>query len=149
MLFHPRSFVLTIPRYFSPYPLIENEDTELPVGGANPPNGHPNADNGGASAAASPAPKISGVRHTTARSHARVLDLLAGGMGRGERSMLWVCEFCFKYMDDSTLYETHRLKCTYTHPPGRKVYQRGAHSIWEVDGAVQKVRHLFCIHAFS
>lgn len=25
------------------------------------------------------------------------------------------------------------------HPPGRKVYQRGAHTIWEVDGAAQKV----------
>lgn len=28
------------------------------------------------------------------------------------------------------------------HPPGRKVYQRGAHTIWEVDGALQKVREL-------
>jgi len=27
------------------------------------------------------------------------------------------------------------------HPPGRKVYQRGAHTIWEVDGALQK---LYC-----
>ena len=25
------------------------------------------------------------------------------------------------------------------HPPGRKVYQRGAHTIWEVDGAKEKV----------
>lgn len=24
-------------------------------------------------------------------------------------------------------------------PPGRKVYQRGAHIIWEVDGAKEKV----------
>ena len=25
------------------------------------------------------------------------------------------------------------------HPPGKKVYQRGAHIIWEVDGAREKV----------
>src|SRR6266403_719137 len=31
-------------------------------------------------------------------------------------------------------------KCTRKHPPGRKVYQRGAHAIWEVDGAKEKVR---------
>lgn len=30
------------------------------------------------------------------------------------------------------------------HPPGQKVYQRGAHTIWEVDGAVQKVLFLLC-----
>lgn len=29
--------------------------------------------------------------------------------------------------------------CQSTHPPGKKVYQRGAHIIWEVDGAKQKV----------
>jgi len=34
-------------------------------------------------------------------------------------------------------------KCVRNHPPGRKVYQRGAHTIWEVDGAKDKVgRHL-------
>jgi hypothetical protein len=30
-------------------------------------------------------------------------------------------------------------KCVRNHPPGRKVYQRGAHTIWEVDGAKDKV----------
>ncbi|KAF8201047.1 acyl-CoA N-acyltransferase [Mycena galopus ATCC 62051] len=125
--------------YFSPYPLMENEESELPVGGSNALNGHSNAAQNGAgpSSVASPVPKIPGVRHTTARSHARVLDLLAGGLARTEtKAMLWVCEFCFKYMADPALYELHRLKCNHTHPPGRKVYQRGAHIIWEVDGAL-------------
>ncbi|KAJ6600761.1 acyl-CoA N-acyltransferase [Mycena sp. CBHHK59/15] len=128
-----------LPRYFSPYPLIENEESELLVGGSNSLSGHPNSTNGARTSTASPAPKVPGVRHPTARSHARVLDLLAGGLARGGQAQLWVCEFCFKYMADSTSYERH--KCAHTHPPGRKVYQRGAHSIWEVDGAVQK---LYC-----
>ncbi|KAJ6466999.1 acyl-CoA N-acyltransferase [Mycena sanguinolenta] len=130
--------------YFSPYPLMENEESDLPVGGPNALNGHLNAPNGaGPSSAASPVPKITGVRHTTARSHARVLDLLAGGLARSNetKAMLWVCEFCFKYMSDPTLYEIHRQRCTYQHPPGHIVYKRGAHSIWEVDGAVHK---LYC-----
>jgi hypothetical protein len=32
-----------------------------------------------------------------------------------------------------------KKKCDRRHPPGRKVYQRGAHTIWEVDGAREKV----------
>jgi hypothetical protein len=134
---------------------MENEEAELLVGSSNALNGHPNANNGAGSSAASPAPKlpsaapkIAGVRNPTARSHARVLDLLAGGLTRSEKTQLWVCEFCFKYMSDAILYEMHRLKCTHTHPPGQKVYQRGAHSIWEVDGAVQKVsRHPLLLYS--
>ncbi|KAI6009097.1 acyl-CoA N-acyltransferase, partial [Pisolithus marmoratus] len=35
----------------------------------------------------------------------------------------------------------HARKCDRRHPPGRKAYQRGAHTIWEVDGAIDK---LYC-----
>ena len=35
-----------------------------------------------------------------------------------------------------------KKKCDRRHPPGRKVYQRGAHTIWEVDGAQEKVSRL-------
>ncbi|PWN42284.1 acyl-CoA N-acyltransferase [Ceraceosorus guamensis] len=52
---------------------------------------------------------------------------------------LWVCDGCFKYARTHTGYRVHKKECTHTHPPGRKVYQRGAHIIWEVDGAVQKL----------
>ncbi|KAI5986287.1 hypothetical protein EDC04DRAFT_2825591, partial [Pisolithus marmoratus] len=30
-------------------------------------------------------------------------------------------------------------KCNRRHPPGRKAYQRGVHTIWEVDSAINKV----------
>jgi hypothetical protein len=33
----------------------------------------------------------------------------------------------------------HKKDCQHTHPPGRKVYQRGSHTIWEVDGAREKL----------
>jgi hypothetical protein len=36
-------------------------------------------------------------------------------------------------------------RCTCKHPPGRKVYQRGAHTIWEVDGAKEKV----CMQSYN
>lgn len=52
---------------------------------------------------------------------------------------LWICEGCFKYIRTYAGYRTHKKACTFTHPPGRKVYQRGAHTIWEVDGAKQKL----------
>jgi histone acetyltransferase HTATIP/histone acetyltransferase MYST1 len=79
------------------------------------------------------------------RSHGRTSDLLAGGLGRthgiGEKSILWVCDRCFKYMADGPTWDVHAKKCNRNHPPGRKVYQRGAHTIWEVDGAKDK---LYC-----
>jgi hypothetical protein len=36
-------------------------------------------------------------------------------------------------------YVSLKKHCDRRHPPGRKVYQRGAHIIWEVDGAKDKV----------
>ncbi|KAF8339782.1 acyl-CoA N-acyltransferase [Cantharellus anzutake] len=54
---------------------------------------------------------------------------------------LYVCDRCFKYMKDGATWEVHSRTCDVSHPPGRKVYQRGAHTIWEVDGAQQK---LYC-----
>lgn len=78
---------------------------------------------------------------------------------------LFVCDRCFKYMALPAAYLTHQVRCLasafeqslsafspltdpdntvqkecqVTKPPGRRVYQRGATSIWEVDGAQAKV----------
>lgn len=52
---------------------------------------------------------------------------------------IWVCDGCFKYMRTYSGFRAHKRDCRLTHPPGRKVYQRGAHTIWEVDGAQQKL----------
>ncbi|KDR68729.1 hypothetical protein GALMADRAFT_256551 [Galerina marginata CBS 339.88] len=114
------------PWYFSPYPLSEAEAEDLLASASN-----------------QPSTKIPGVARTTGRSHGRTSDLLAGGLLRqhpGE-SVLWVCHFCFKYMADGVPWELHKKDCKVKHPPGRKVYQRGAHTIWEVDGAKEK---LYC-----
>jgi len=74
--------------------------------------------------------------------HGRTMDLFAGAVNRENvGGILWVCDRCFKYMIDGTSWEVHMKKCTRKHPPGRKVYQRGAHTIWEVDGAKEK---LYC-----
>ncbi|KAG6902009.1 hypothetical protein C0995_005657 [Termitomyces sp. Mi166 len=115
--------------YFSPYPLTETELDD------------PNPSDAG--------PKIPGVTKTTARSHGRTSDLLAGGLLRGatgpgtEKAQLWVCQQCFKYMSEWALYENHLRFCMVDYPPGRRVYQRGAHSIWEVDGAQQKEKNSY------
>ncbi|KAI0034324.1 acyl-CoA N-acyltransferase, partial [Vararia minispora EC-137] len=110
--------------YFSPYPLSESEPD------APPPDSET---------------RIPGVSRATVRSHGRTSDLLAGGLGRdhAEKSILWVCDRCFKYMAEGTVWEAHMARnlCTRKNPPGKKVYQRGAHTIWEVDGAKEK---LYC-----
>ncbi|GAA5942451.1 uncharacterized protein JCM15063_006253 [Sporobolomyces koalae] len=58
-----------------------------------------------------------------------------------EERQLWICDRCFKYMADLQGWKVHQKECEMTHPPGRRVYQRGATSIWEVDGATAK---LYC-----
>ncbi|KAL1408067.1 hypothetical protein Q8F55_004864 [Vanrija albida] len=65
-------------------------------------------------------------------------DLLAAGVGKGgegARGRLWACDLCFKYMRTRAGWEMHTTSCTQLQPPGRKVYQRGSYTIWEVDGA--------------
>ncbi|KAK7688061.1 hypothetical protein QCA50_008431 [Cerrena zonata] len=118
--------------YFSPYPLTE---TEIEEQVSTPSGSHPGTST----------PRIPGVARSSLRSHGRTSDILAGGLGRshgaGEKSMLWVCDKCFKYMAEGASWELHVKRCSRRHPPGRKVYQRGAHAIWEVDGAKDK---LYC-----
>ena len=48
----------------------------------------------------------------------------------------------FQCPTGSTKLISFKKKCDRRHPPGRKVYQRGAHTIWEVDGAKEKVSRL-------
>lgn len=87
-------------RYFSPYPLTESEVDELAL---NQPT----------STGLTQSPRIPGVHKVTARSHGRTSDLLAGGLGRthaSEKSILWVCEMCFKYMADGSSYELHVVR---------------------------------------
>ncbi|TCD71419.1 hypothetical protein EIP91_010125 [Steccherinum ochraceum] len=112
--------------YFSPYPLVETENIEDP---ATP---TPSGASGS---------RIPGVARSTVRSHGRTSDLFAGGLVRSHGAMLWVCDKCFKYMTEGISWELHVKKCSLKSPPGRKVYQRGAHIIWEVDGAKDK---LYC-----
>ncbi|KAI9065573.1 acyl-CoA N-acyltransferase, partial [Trametes sanguinea] len=125
-------YMLSSDRYFSPYPLTESEGDEKDAGTPSAQTPHS-------------ASKIPGVARSSVRSHGRTSDLLAGGLGRshgtGQNSTLWVCDRCFKYMADGLSWELHVKKCTRRSPPGRKVYQRGAHIIWEVDGAKEK---LYC-----
>ena len=94
-------------------------------------------------------------------------------------TMLYVCEGCFKYMIHPSSYALHQVsrslasmkrlrsqelqkQCTLRGPPGKKVYQRGAHTIWEVDGEAEKVGYdeklshcpitfirMFCLAVFS
>ncbi|TDL28905.1 acyl-CoA N-acyltransferase [Rickenella mellea] len=121
--------------YYSPYPLSDAEADDT-------------SNNSGPShkgSAVSSSMRIHNVPKTSVRAHGRTSDLLAGGLSRNnasaEKSNLWVCDRCFKYMRDGSTLELHKRGCEVNHPPGRKVYSRGAHSIWEVDGAKEK---LFC-----
>ncbi|KAF2434617.1 hypothetical protein EJ08DRAFT_646561 [Tothia fuscella] len=48
--------------------------------------------------------------------------------------LLYICEFCLKYMNSDYVAWRHKLKCPAKHPPGDEIYRDGSHSFFEVDG---------------
>jgi histone acetyltransferase SAS3 len=48
--------------------------------------------------------------------------------------VLYICEFCLKYMNSDYVAWRHKLKCGTKHPPGDEIYRHGSVSFFEVDG---------------
>ncbi|MCJ1444580.1 MAG: hypothetical protein MMC23_005082 [Stictis urceolatum] len=48
--------------------------------------------------------------------------------------VLYICEFCLKYMPSDYVAWRHKLKCPAKHPPGDEIYRDKSVSIFEVDG---------------
>ncbi|KAL1915926.1 uncharacterized protein VTP21DRAFT_6314 [Calcarisporiella thermophila] len=53
--------------------------------------------------------------------------------------VLYICEFCLKYMNSVFMARRHKLKCSIKHPPGDEIYRDGIISIFEVDGRKNKI----------
>ncbi|KAJ2805147.1 Histone acetyltransferase [Coemansia guatemalensis] len=53
--------------------------------------------------------------------------------------LLYICEFCLKYMKSEYTYRRHCLKCVQRHPPGDEIYRDGNISVFEVDGRKNKI----------
>ncbi|CAG8722531.1 7619_t:CDS:2, partial [Dentiscutata heterogama] len=54
-------------------------------------------------------------------------------------SLVYVCEFCLKYMRSEFIADRHKMKCPVRHPPGDEIYRDGPISIFEVDGRKNKI----------
>ena len=48
--------------------------------------------------------------------------------------VLYICEFCLKYMNSDYVAWRHKLKCPAKHPPGDEIYRHKSVSVFEVDG---------------
>ncbi|KAJ2558666.1 Histone acetyltransferase [Coemansia sp. RSA 1933] len=53
--------------------------------------------------------------------------------------LLYICEFCLKYMKSEYTYRRHCMKCPLRHPPGDEIYREGNISVFEVDGRKNKI----------
>ncbi|SCU96225.1 LANO_0E12882g1_1 [Lachancea nothofagi CBS 11611] len=51
-----------------------------------------------------------------------------------KNKILYICEYCLKYMKSRYVFHRHQLKCSLRHPPGNEIYRDQKVSIWEVDG---------------
>ena len=52
---------------------------------------------------------------------------------------LYVCEWCLKYMKKKKTLLAHAKTCLRHHPPGDEVYNAGGLSMYEIDGAANKI----------
>jgi histone acetyltransferase MYST1 len=53
--------------------------------------------------------------------------------------MLYVCEFCLKYMRKRKTFMKHKSCCPHRTPPGREIYRELGLSVFEIDGKEHKV----------
>ncbi|ELT94538.1 hypothetical protein CAPTEDRAFT_225096 [Capitella teleta] len=53
-------------------------------------------------------------------------------------SVIFICEFCLKYMKSRKCLERHLAKCPLNHPPGNEIYRKGNISFFEIDGRKNK-----------
>ncbi|KAF8674699.1 MYST (SAS MOZ) family [Rhizoctonia solani] len=122
--------------YYSPYPSFE-DDTDTHTRPRATPEGPTTAAQG----SAHPTAQSTADGTTPAANHTTA----AAESAASSDSTLWVCDRCFKYMREANAWELHKKTCKILHPPGRKVYQRGAHTIWEVDGQAERPLQLGCL----
>ena len=52
--------------------------------------------------------------------------------------IVYMCEYCLKFMPSMKCLERHRVKCKLYHPPGNEIYRKHPLSFFEVDGRKNK-----------
>ncbi|XP_028839240.1 histone acetyltransferase KAT5b isoform X2 [Denticeps clupeoides] len=52
--------------------------------------------------------------------------------------ILYLCEFCLKYVKSLKCLQRHLTKCNLRHPPGNEIYRKGTISFFEIDGRKNK-----------
>lgn len=52
--------------------------------------------------------------------------------------IIYICEFCLSYFNDTKAFSRHRRKCTLLHPPGNEIYRDDHVSFFEIDGRRQR-----------
>jgi len=52
--------------------------------------------------------------------------------------IMFICEYCLKYLKSAKCLERHLAKCLYKHPPGNEIYRKDKISVFEIDGRKNK-----------
>ncbi|XP_069063966.1 histone acetyltransferase KAT5 isoform X8 [Pleurodeles waltl] len=52
--------------------------------------------------------------------------------------VLYLCEFCLKFVKSLKCLQRHLTKCNLRHPPGNEIYRKGTISFFEIDGRKNK-----------
>lgn len=57
----------------------------------------------------------------------------------GNYHTLYFCEFCLKFVRSTDALQRHCDRCVLRHPPGIEIYRKGNISMFEVDGATNRI----------
>ncbi|XP_050405410.1 histone acetyltransferase KAT5 [Patella vulgata] len=52
--------------------------------------------------------------------------------------LVFICEYCLKYLKSSKCLQRHLAKCQLCHPPGNEIYRKSNISFFEIDGRKNK-----------
>lgn len=52
--------------------------------------------------------------------------------------VIYICEFCLKYLKSENCLKRHKIKCKLYHPPGNEIYRKNNISVFEIDGRKNK-----------
>ncbi|XP_041351178.1 histone acetyltransferase KAT5-like isoform X2 [Gigantopelta aegis] len=52
--------------------------------------------------------------------------------------IVYICEYCLKYLKSNKCLERHLAKCMFRHPPGNEIYRKNEISFFEIDGRKNK-----------
>lgn len=119
--------------------------------GGNGNTGNTNGNINGNNSTGGSLKQVSEKKHDEATKVKNIQTIVLGGYGINSwyyspfppeysaYSTLYVCEFCLKFVRTNDALKRHANRCILRHPPGTEIYRKDKISMFEIDGAQNRI----------